>query len=318
MMAKGFRLAAIAVVLGLGSAAAHAQNAPTGFPAPTIQRIDPVADPDTIPLYKEKLPENVTERWNRMFGDQIMVRNITQPTLTPVLPDPAKATGAAVIVIPGGGFKFVSMSNEGWPVARWLADHGIAAFVLKYRTNETPDDDMAMLQGFIKLVSRGPQADAAKTPDVSEPRATADALAALAMVRANAAKWHIDPARVGALGFSAGAMTALNAVRDANAAARPNFFGYIYGPMAAIDVSADAPPMFAALAMDDPLFGKQGYGIVEAWHAAKRPVELHVYEQGSHGYGGLGKAGTTTTLMMDEFYAWMKMRGILKAAPAGK
>ncbi len=312
------KYALFCVAFGMGISSAMAQTAPAGFPALTIERIDPVADPDAIPLYQKKLPAPVVERWTRMFDDQRTVRNVTQPTLTPVLPDPAKATGAAVIVIPGGGFKFVSMDNEGWPVARWLADHGIAAFILKYRTNETPDAEAAMLQDFAKMMASAGKGDGKKVAEISEPRATQDALAALAMVRSNAAKWHIDPARVGALGFSAGAMTALNVVRDANAAVRPNFFGYIYGPMVAVDVTADAPPMFAALAMDDPLFGKQGYGIVEAWHAAKRPVELHVYERGSHGYGGLGKAGTTTTMMMDEFYAWMKMRGILQAAVAGK
>ncbi len=277
-----------------------------------VQRIDPVADPAAIALYPAMKPGKVAERWNRMFDGQRAVRNVSQPTLTPVLPDPAKATGAAVIVIPGGAFKFISMDNEGWPVARWLADRGIAAFILKYRTNETPDDEQAMIAQVSKVF-----ADAATTggggkatPAVEEPRATQDALAALAMVRARAGEWHVDPARVGMIGFSAGAMTALNAVQAPDAAVRPNFFGYIYGPMLRIPVPAAAPPMFAALALDDMLFGKQGLGIVEAWHEARRPVELHAYQKGDHGFG-MGRPGTTSTLLLEEYHLWLASNGWL-------
>lgn len=299
-----------------------AQTAPpAAAPAPAdtmakmaVQRIDPVADPAAIPLYPAMKPGKVTERWNRMFDGQRAVRNVTQPTLTPVLPDPARATGAAVIVIPGGAFKFISMDNEGWPVARWLADRGIAAFILKYRTNETPDDEQAMIAQVSKVFADAARAGGGTaTPAVEEPRATQDALAALAMVRARAGEWHVDPARVGMIGFSAGSMTALNAVQAPDAAVRPNFFGYIYGPMLRIPVPQAAPPMFAALALDDGLFGKQGLGIVEAWHEAGRPVELHAYQKGDHGFG-MGRPGTTTTLLLEEYHLWLASNGWLTPA----
>src|SRR5262245_18677897 len=91
------------------------------------------AEPNAIPLHTGGVPGAIApESWFR-WGDEVSVRNVQRATLTPFLPDKAKATGAAVIVAPGGGFLFLSMQNEGWPVARWLADHGIAAFVLKYR-----------------------------------------------------------------------------------------------------------------------------------------------------------------------------------------
>ncbi len=292
--------------LAAQSTAQTAPTIPTG--QLTATRIDPVIDPAAIPLYPAMKQGAVTERWDRMFDGLKAVRNVTQPTLTPVLPDPAKANGAAVIVIPGGGFKFISMENEGWPVARWLADHGIAAFILKYRTNETPDDEKAMMDAMMKLFAAPP---ASGTPALTEPRATEDALAALRMIRARSAEWHIDPARVGMIGYSAGAMTALNAVLSPNAAERPNFFGYIYGPMLRIDVPTGAPPMFAALALDDPLFGRQGFGIVEGWREAHRPVELHAYQMGSHGFG-MGRAGTTTTMLLDEFHLWLQSGGWLK------
>ena len=136
-------------------------------------------------------------------------------------------------------------------------------------------------------------------------------MSALALVRNDAARWHVDAKRVGMIGFSAGAMTALQAALAKDGA--PAFFGYIYGPMLPIMVPPQAPPMFAAYALDDGLFGRQGFGIVEAWHAAGRPVELHAYEKGDHGFG-TGKAGTTSTLVMEEFVAWLKSRGLLKPA----
>jgi len=300
----------LGAVLLFAAAPVLAQPTPAQL---AVSRIAPVADPAALPLYPAMKPGPVPEIWDKMFGGQRAVRNVSVPTLTPVLPGPAKANGAAVIVIPGGGFKFISMDNEGWPVARWLADHGIAAFILKYRTNETPVDERAMMAAVAKMFVDAARADAKSQPAISEPRATADAITALRMVRANAARWHIDPLRVGAIGFSAGAMTALNAVMSGNPADRPDFFGYIYGPMGPVAVPAGAPPMFAALAIDDGLFGRQGFGIVEAWRAAKRPVELHAYERGDHGFG-MGRPGTTTTMLMDEFYAWLAARGVLAKA----
>ena len=313
----------IPLAVAVAGPAATAQTrqpaaAPSAF---TFTRIAPPAEPGAIPLYPGAAPgserSKVVERWARMGNGERVVRNVTRPTLTPFLPDPAKATGAAVIVAPGGGFKMLSMDNEGWPVARWLADRGIAAFVLKYRFDETPDDEA----GFMREMSAR-FAAAAADPDarraMTQPLASADALQSLRMVRGGAARWRIDPRRVGMIGFSAGAMAALQASLAPDAAARPAFLGYIYGPMTAIAVPADAPPMFNALAVDDGLFGRQGFGIVEAWRKAGRPVELHAYERGDHGFG-MGRPGTTSTLLMPQFHAWMGARGLLgRAAQKGE
>jgi acetyl esterase/lipase len=140
-------------------------------------------------------------------------------------------------------------------------------------------------------------------------------LAALALIRQNAAKYGIDPKRVGMMGFSAGAMTSLNSVMAAKPGAGPDFVGYIYGPQATVRVPKDAPPMFSAIAFDDPLFPSMGFPIAAAWHKAKRPVKVHAYERGGHGFN-LGVQGTTTTLMLDQFVAWMDMHGFLKPAAA--
>ena len=259
------------------------------------------------------------EQWSHMHVqigtnaiDNIMVRNVVRPTITPYLPDPAKATGAAVIVAPGGAFLSLSMTGEGSDVARWLADHGVAAFVLKYRLNETPRDDRAFLGVMGQRFAAAAQPGAVRT--IEEPRATQDARAALTLVRTRAATFGIDPARVGMIGFSAGAMTTLNATLEGKGAQRPAFIGYIYGPMTGIAVPVDAPPMFNAIAMDDGLFKGQGFGIVDAWRKAGRPVEFHGYERGDHGFGA-GRPGTTTTLLLPQFLAWMDMRGLLATKP---
>ncbi len=269
------------------------------------------AQPNAFPLYPHMLPGKVHESWAK-FGDDYLVRNVTQPTLTPFLPAPGKATGAGMIVAPGGAFMMLSMSHEGWKVAQKLADSGIAAFVLKYRLNETPEDQKAFGEFAAARMGEALRlAPSGQHPDLKEPRATEDAIAALRYVRQNATKWNIDPQRVGMIGFSAGAMTTLDAVLQAAPADRPAFFGYIYGPMLPVTVPPNAPPMFAAIAMDDELFAAQGFGIIESWRKAKRPVELHVYERSNHGFG-LGVPGTTSVLMIPEFIAWLNSRGLLE------
>ena len=300
-----------AVLAGPAVAQERAAALPSG---PMFERIAPPHSPGVeIPLYDGTPPGTApaadAEVWDRMLGTNPVVRNVTRPTLTPFLPAPGKATGAAVVVLPGGGFTLLSMDSEGWKVARWLADHGIAAFVLKYRIQPTPADEKALL-GSLASSMGAMMTDPERTMAPLAPPAVADAIAALKRVRSGAAEWKIDPARVGMIGFSAGAMATRDVVLSADAAQRPAFFGYVYGPMRAVTVPLDAPPMFAALALDDPLFGKQGFGIVEAWHKVGRPVELHAYEAGSHGFG-TGKPGTTTTLLLPEFLAWLKARGLL-------
>lgn len=268
-------------------------------------------EPEGIPLYGKDTPGKASsENWTQFMGRELVVRNVTRPTLTPYLPAPDKATGAAVIVSPGGGFMMLAMENEGWRVAKAFADRGIAAFVLKYRLLETPSADKDFMPFMMKAMSAG-AAGIPSDPGTLDPAATEDGLAALAMVRARADEWGVDPDRVGMIGFSAGAIMALDTVLKGKPEQRPDFFGYIYGPQNEVAVPEDAPPMFDALAMDDPLFGNRGFGVANAWRAAKRPVELHAYEKGGHGFG-LGRPDTTTPLMLDQFVAWMAMHGFLK------
>jgi acetyl esterase/lipase len=304
--------------MGLLAAALALPGAAQSEPVIDIAKApaQPARGAEFIPVYGKDNPGSPADEIVTSFmGRETVIRNITYPTLTPVFPRKGKANGTAVIVAAGGGFAMLSLQNEGWRTANALAERGITAFVLKYRLNPTPKDDAAFFEDMRKVFESASKADG-KRPEIKDPGAYQDALAALKLIRSRSAQWGVNPKRVGIIGFSAGAMTALQSVLQApTAAERPDFFGYIYGPMAKIDIPADAPPMFAALAMDDPLFGNGDFGIASAWKLAKRPVELHVYERGGHGYG-LGQPGTTTTGMIGQFMSWMDSRGLMKPEAA--
>jgi acetyl esterase/lipase len=299
-------LAGVLTLMGALAAPAMAQD----------DKMTPIAvpaQPGAIVLATGALPgATASESWHSQYGS-VFARNVTVATLTPFLPDPAKASGAAVIVAPGGGFRTLSMNNEGWDVARALAAQGVAAFVLKYRLIQTPPDMDEFGRAMAQLFSDG--ARAASSPARQDPALAfapqiADARAAFALVRSRAREWRVDPDRVGMLGFSAGAMLTMATTLHGQDA-RPAFIANIYGPLAAVKVPADAPPLFVALAADDPLFGNTGYGLIDSWRTAKRPVEFHLYEQGGHGFGMYPKT-TTSTGWFDGFSRWLAMHGYLQ------
>ncbi|MUI12959.1 alpha/beta hydrolase fold domain-containing protein [Massilia dura] len=278
-------------------------------------RMVPIATPHqaaAITLGTGPLPGGAApESWHSQYGS-VFARNVTIATLTPFLPPAGKATGAAVIVAPGGGFRTLSMNNEGWDVAQALADRGVAAFVLKYRLNQTPPD----MAGFERSMAEMFSATAKRPPAPQDPAATyapqiVDARAAFALVRSRAGAWHVDTDRIGMLGFSAGAMLTMSTALHGQDA-KPAFIGNIYGPLSAVAVPADAPPLFVALAADDPFFASAGYGLIDNWRKAGRPVEFHLFEQGGHGFGMYPKP-TTSTGWFDSYVRWLGMHGYLKA-----
>ncbi len=268
--------------------------------------------PDAIEIGTPELPDaKAQEAWHSQYGSRF-ARNVTVATLTPFLPDPDKASGAAVVVAPGGGFRTLSMENEGWEVARALADQGIAAFVLKYRLNQTPADMAAFKRSMEEMFSntgrRPPRLEPAQIKVQLAPQIE-DARAAFALIRSRAAEWNIDPDRIGMIGFSAGAMLTM-ATELVGEDAKPAFIANIYGPLTSVEVPADAPPLFVALAADDPFFANNGFGLIENWHAARKPVEFHFYEQGGHGFGMYPK-DTTSTGWFSAFVSWLTMHGML-------
>jgi len=271
--------------------------------------IEAPAEPNAIPLGTGGVEgQTAKETWYKQWGDPF-VRNVSRATLTPFLPERSKANGAAVIIAPGGGFRILSMGNEGWEVAQALNERGVAAFVLKYRLQRTAADWAEFDKGNPLTAPTpgappGPPNFAAMIVMPLE-----DATAAFKMVRARAKEWNIDPKRVGMMGFSAGAGTTMAATLQSTEN-KPAFIAPIYGGLRSVDVPADAPPMFVALAADDPLFGKSDFGLISAWQKAGRPVEFHLYQNGGHGFG-LGNPNRTSTGWFPQFMLWLEVNGFL-------
>ncbi|MBO2448694.1 alpha/beta hydrolase [Actinomadura barringtoniae] len=213
------------------------------------------------------------------------------PTLIPYLPELGRATGSAAIVAPGGGFVMLSMDSEGTMAAEWLRDRGIAAFVLKYRlahSGETMADFAERVAAVFAPVHNG-ESVAAAIADVDRGAAAlalADAQRAISLLRSRAAEWEIDPAMIGMIGFSAGGFLATNATRAHDPAERPDFVASIYGGYAQGRPAPDtAPPLFTVVTADDQLCFEETIRLVQAWRAAGRPVEAHIYPEGGHGFG---------------------------------
>jgi acetyl esterase/lipase len=285
----------------------------------TIYPLEAPAEPNAITLNTGVVNgQKAPETWFRQWGDP-MARNISTATLTPFLPAPGKATGAAVIVAPGGGFRWLSMGNEGWEVATALAEKGIAAFVLKYRLQATPES----LEDFKASMNQprpAPAASSNTSPGATPPRPVQpdlsnqlqDAEAAYALIVKRAREWGVDTGRIGMIGFSAGAGLTMHSTLHSKTM-KLAFIGPIYGGMGPVEVPKNAPPMFNVIATDDFLFGGQ-FGVVGSWYKAGIPVEFHLYQNGGHGFG-LGNPDRTSNRWFDAFIYWLEVNKFLKAKP---
>ncbi|HVT71974.1 MAG TPA: alpha/beta hydrolase [Lacunisphaera sp.] len=307
MSSRLFKTATLASVL-VFAASAFAQDG-------TVYPLEAPAEPGAIPLGTGGVENQpARETWFRQWGEP-MVRNVTVATLTPFLPDPAKANGTAVIVAPGGGFRWLSINNEGWKIAKALNAQGVAAFVLKYRLIPTPES----LDAFKDSMGRPPPGGApggtgARPPRPDLSNQLADAEAAYALIVKNAGEWHVDPSRIGMMGFSAGAGLTMESELHSKTM-KLAFIAPIYGFLGAVDVPKDAPPLFVALAIDDPLMFHGDFGLIKAWHDAKRPVEFHLYQDGGHGFG-MGYPGHPTQWWFEPFTHWLDHNGFLKPGAA--
>jgi acetyl esterase/lipase len=255
------------------------------------------------------------ETWTMSSLDNVpVVQNVSVPTLTPFLPPKGKATGAAVIIAPGGGFVLLAMDHEGWAVAKWLQSKGVAAFVLKYRVLPTEPKAAGLDKANAEFSAAGPAGRLRRIGDGAR-IAVQDAQEAMRVVRGRAGEWGVDPERIGFMGFSAGAITTMGLALTDDAATRPAFIAPIYGglgaPLTGGTIPQNPPPMWASQAADDPLFGKTDFALIPAWQAKGGAVELHLYEKGGHGYGYPGRPGTSTTQWPADFLAWLKARGFL-------
>jgi acetyl esterase/lipase len=230
------------------------------------------SDSFVIPLWPkgapgfEKLrevPEQAKDYW---------VKNINNPTLTVFLPPKDKATGAAVVICPGGGHRLLVFNAEGIEPAKFLSNLGVAVFVLKYRLGRDTN-----------------------SPYKVEVHAREDGCRAMRLVRSRAAEWGIDTNRIGMMGFSAGGevvdmvtFAPGSAHNDAidKQSAKPNFLIQIYpGPGFIPDeIPADAPPVFLLAANDDMCCSTSVVKLLEEYRKAKVPVEAHILTRGDHGF----------------------------------
>jgi lysophospholipase L1-like esterase/dienelactone hydrolase len=260
-----------------------------------------------IRLYKGAAPGSENWNWPEKTFNTDMVYNVSTPTLTAFLPDPAIATGTAVIIA-GGAFHILAMQHEGFDVAQWLAAKGVAAFVLKYRLvkceTEDPGTEVGAKMADIKKF------DADNAPVVA--LAMQDGLAAVQYVRTHAQTMHIVPNQIGFMGFSAGATITMSVVNNANDANRPNFVVPVYAYETAIigsEVPAAKTPIFIVAASDDQLgFAPHSVRIYNKWQAASQPAEIHIYERGGHGFG-MKKQNIPTDTWISRFMDWLRLQG---------
>ena len=280
----------------------------------------PTPDPEPIELWPER-PDS-TEQTSLREGHRIL-RNINRPALLSHWPAPGRANGQAVLVVPGGGQRFVAIDNEGHAVARRLADAGYAAHVLKYRVLPTPADDArfaAEYDAFIYQVLTRPAENRGRV--VEQSAAVDDARQALRMLRSGAvgavgaigavgAVGAAGPSkvqRIGFIGFSAGALIGRALIEVPEPDALPDTLALAYGSMLPLSPEstppARLPPLFVMQADDDPLFARQGFGLIQSWQRAGQRVELHHYERGGHGYG-MAAHGSTSDGWVEAYLAWL-------------
>ncbi|QJW88092.1 alpha/beta hydrolase [Spirosoma taeanense] len=262
-----------------------------------------------IPLYKGIAPGSENWTWTEKetsLGKSRILRDVSKPTLTAFIP--AKPNGTAVIIAPGGGFHILSYTSEGTDVANWLNQKGITAFVLKYRlVHEDPaypeNGLMAILQkrDFKKL-------DSVNAPVVQ--LALQDGIAAMRYVRQHAEPYHIDPNKIGFMGFSAGATLTMSVVYSATDESRPNFVAPIYPYENAIigkTIPETRVPIFITAASDDNLgLASHSVHIYQKWLEAGQSAELHIYQKGGYGFG-MNKQNIPTDSWINRFYDWLQL-----------
>ncbi|SFQ45124.1 GDSL-type esterase/lipase family protein [Parafilimonas terrae] len=272
-----------------------------------------------IPLYNGAAPGSENWNWEEARQDSNVfhtpiVYNVSHPTLTVYLPDPAAPkTNTAVVIAPGGGFHLLSINSEGVDVAKWLNKKGITCFVLKYRLVHSKTDNP--IQEMMDMINgKGGNNEETKSAIVM---AIADGREAISYVRKHAAEYNIDANKIGIMGFSAGGTVAASAAFNYTADNKPDFVAPVYPffpDNMQTDVAADAPPMFITAASDDQLgLAPHSVSLYNKWVATKHPAELHMYVKGGHGFG-MRKQNIPTDNWIERFGDWLSVMGITNTA----
>lgn len=242
--------------------------------------------PAVLPLWPNGAPGFESRKAEPEQAASYWVKNIHNPSLTVFFPSKEKATGVAVLVCPGGGFRELVFKAEGVEPAQYLTNIGVAAMVLKYRLPRETN-----------------------SPYTLPKHAMEDGQRAMRVIRSHAGEWGIDPKRVGVMGFSAGGEVASLTTYtpgegDLNAAdpvdrlnASPNFQIMIYpGPLGIPEtVPTTAPPSFWLAANDDRQPARTIADMLGKYRAAKVPIEVHLYNKGGHGFN-MGNRSKLSTI----------------------
>ena len=246
----------------------------------------------------------------RYLLDTNIISNVTKPALIVFKPSAATKNGTAAVICPGGGFMALSITSEGIDAAKYLADRGITAFVLKYRLAHTGED---ATQEFVTAFTNREQFD--RTMSKVIPLSVADGVAAVAYVKQHVAEFGVSPDRVGIIGFSAGGVVAAGATLRPAPGGTPAFVAVIYGSASMFKdtpVPADAPSLFVAAATDDNLgLAPDSIALYQKWVDAHKSAELHMYAKGGHGFG-MRKHNIPTDHWIDRFTDWLQLEGFLK------
>jgi endo-1,4-beta-xylanase len=273
-------------------------------PSATVFAQLPKDLPEAIPLWPKGAPGSENRKTEAEQIDGSNVSNVHNPSLTPYVPDAKKSTGTAVIICPGGGHSKLCLGHEGYALAEWFRERGIAAFVLKYR--------LAREKG--------------STYTVQE-HAMADTRRAIRLVRSRAGDWHLKADRIGIMGFSAGGELAAYAAMKSDPgtpdaadpverhSSRPDFQALIYpGGTGNFKVEAGMPPAFLAAGYNDrPDIAEGLASLYLKYKAAKVPAELHIFANAGHGFGYRIDAKPSAAARWPErFTEWLGDSGLLK------
>jgi acetyl esterase/lipase len=252
----------------------------------------------------------------------IVLRNVSEPTLTVLEPAPGASNGVGVVVVPGGGWRVLMWEHEGLEFARWFTERGYTAFLLKYRVLGTPADTGEFLAAMaaVDALHAEPMPAAVAPKAMGELMrgnaamlharevAADDGRRALKIVRERAAEWGLEPERIGAIGFSAGAFLVADVAVEPKAAPMAFVIAVYGGETRGKPVPADAPPLFTIIAQDDRLLLKMVEGLYSDWSNADRPAELHIFAKGRHGFG-MVKQGLPVDRWMDLVGDWLADQG---------
>jgi acetyl esterase/lipase len=275
---------------------------PLFFLLTAVVQLQAAEQPLALPLWTEGAPGSEARKGEPERQEGSNVVNVHNPSITPFIPA-KNATGTAVLIAPGGGHAKLCLGHEGYALAEWFRDHGIAAFVLKYR--------LAREKGSTYTI---------------QDHAMADTRRALRLIRSRAAEWGVKKDRLGVMGFSAGGeLAAFAAMKNdpgrldapdavERESSRPDFQALIYpGTSGLFSATKGMPPLFIACGYGDrPDISEGMASLYLKYKAAGVKAELHIYSEAGHGFGYRPGATTAAGRWPERFVEWLTDSGLLK------